>query len=348
MRKRIGILGFAHGHINAYCGRWRNELSDQVELVAGWDHDVERLKTVAITHEFAVSDSVEQLLSRSDIDAIVIGSETAYHAEHVEAAAAAKKTIILQKPIALNLDEANRIVAAIDTNKIPFTMAWQMRVDLENLKMKELVDSGEIGRILMARRRHCLKTHQMAGFEDSWHVKPELNRGMWADDAAHAIDFLLWMFGAPETVVAEIDTLVNPKVPDDSGIAVYRYADGLFAEVVSSFTATGGENTTEILGEKGVIIQNFGDQPSAAAPKPNGAIALKWFLDEDNTWHYGDFEPCSQQIHRIAGLAEPLVDFISGNRPPLATAEEGRTALRMLLASYKSAEEGRRIRISDV
>ena len=232
MKKRIGILGFAHGHINAYCGRWRNELSDQVELVAGWDHDAERLTNAAVTHGFTASESLEQLLSQSDIDAIVIGSETAFHAEHVEAAAAAKKTIILQKPIALNLDEANRIVAAINTNKIPFTMAWQMRVDPENLKMKELVDSGEIGRVLMARRRHCLKTHQMAGFED--------------------------------------------------------------------------------------------------------------------TWHYGDFEPCSQQIHRIAGLAEPLADFISGNRPPLATAEEGRTALRMLLASNKSAEEGRRIRISDV
>ncbi len=331
MRKGIGILGCAHGHINSYCNRWRNELSDQVELVAGWDHDAERLRNAAVTHGFAASESVEQLLSREDIDAIVIGSETAFHAEHVEAAAAAKRTIILQKPIALTLEEATRIVTAVNTNRIPFTMAWQMRVDPENLKMKELVDLGVIGRVLMARRRHCLKTHQMAGFEDSWHVKPELNRGMWADDAAHAIDFLLWMFGAPKTVVAEIDTLVNPKVPDDSGIAVYRYADGLFAEVVSSFTATAGENTTEILGEKGIIIQNFGDQPSAAAPKPNGAIALKWFLDEDDTWHYGEFEPCSRQTDRIAGLAEPLAEFINGKRPPLATAEEGR-----------------RIRISDI
>jgi predicted dehydrogenase len=252
----------------------------------------------------------------------------------------------MSKPIALNLSEADRIVNAVNRHRVPFTMAWQMRVDPENLKMKEIVESDTIGRILLARRRHCLRTQQMPGFEESWHVRPELNRGMWADDAAHAVDFLLWMFGEPETVTAEIDTLVNPKVPDDTGVAVYRYANGLFAEVVSSFTATSGENTTEILGEKGIIIQNFGDQPSAAAPKPNGAIALKWFIDAENTWHYGNFEPCSQQVERIAGLAGPLADFICSQREALATAEEGRTALRMLLASYTSAAEGRRVRIS--
>ena len=348
MRRRIGVLGFAHGHIHAYCRRWQCDLSQQVELVAGWDHDQQRLNDAARRHRFATCDSSEELLSRGEIDAIVIASETAFHADHVEAAAAAKNPVVLQKPIALSLGEADRIVNAVKRHRVPFTMAWQMRVDPENLKMKEIVESGAIGRILMARRRHCLMTHQMPGFDKSWHVVPKLNRGMWADDAAHAVDFLLWMFGEPETVTAEIDTLVNPKVPDDAGIAVYRYANGLFAEVVSSFTATAGENTTEILGDKGIIIQNFGDQPSAAAPKPDGAIALKWFSHGENAWHCSEFEPCSVQARRIAHLAGPLADFICGRRAPLATAEEGRTALRMLLASYVSSEEGRRIRISDL
>ena len=348
MRRRIGVLGFAHGHIHAYCHRWRGDLSEQVELAAGWDHDPQRLREAARRHRFAAAASAEALLSHRNLDAIVIASETAFHAAHVEAAAAAKKSIVLQKPIALSLGEADRIVNAVKRHQVPFTMAWQMRVDPENLKMKEIVESGVIGRILMARRRHCLMTHQMPGFEESWHAVPKLNRGMWADDAAHAVDFLLWMFGEPETVTAEIDTLVNPKVPDDTGIAVYRYANGLFAEVISSFTATAGENTTEILGEKGIIIQNFGDQPSAASPKPDGAIALKWFIDAENTWHYGEFEPCSMQALRIARLAGPLADFIRGRRAPLATAEEGRTALRMLLASYASAAEGRRVRISEL
>jgi predicted dehydrogenase len=85
MKRRIGILGFAHGHIHAYCNRWQRDLSNQIELVAGWDHDQQRLNDAALQHHFAICESSEELVSRKDIDAIVIASETAYHASHVEA-----------------------------------------------------------------------------------------------------------------------------------------------------------------------------------------------------------------------------------------------------------------------
>ena len=85
-------------------------------------------------------------------------------------------------------DLADRIVADVARDGVPFTMAWQMRVDPQNVEMKRLVQSGTMGRVYMVRRRHGLSTHTWPGFEDTWHVKPELNRGMWADDAAHAID----------------------------------------------------------------------------------------------------------------------------------------------------------------
>jgi predicted dehydrogenase len=209
------------------------------------------------------------------------------------------------------------------------------------------MESGILGRILMVRRRHGLKTHRMKGFDQSWHVRPELNRGMWADDAAHEIDFLYWLFGNPRTVMAEIDTLLNPKVPDDHGIAVFRYDDGLMAEVMSSFTCVAGENTTEVIGEAGIIIQNFGDQPSAGAPKPPGAIALKWFTEAEGKWQVAAFEPPDSQGVRIAGLAGPLAEFAAGRRGPIATAREGRDVLRMTLACYRSAESGRRVSIEE-
>ena len=75
---------------------------------------------------------------------------------------------------------------------VKFTLAWQMRTDPQNLRMKQLVREGTLGRIVMVRRRHALSTHVWPGFENSWHVKPELNRGMWADDASHAISSSRW------------------------------------------------------------------------------------------------------------------------------------------------------------
>jgi predicted dehydrogenase len=343
----MGVLGFAHAHVGSYCREWLKGSGDLVRLIAGWDHDEKRLDTACREFDLSPETSSEALLNRDGIRVVVIGAETSLHADLVEAAASAGKAIILQKPLALTMDEADRIVNAVERHGVRFTLAWQMRVDPENIEIRRLIESGEIGRILMVRRRHGLKTHRMPGFENSWHVRRELNRGMWADDAAHAIDFLYWLFGRPLTVMAEIDTLLNPRVPDDHGIAIFRFEDGLMAEVVSSFTSVAGENTTEVIGESGVIIQNFGDQPSAGAPKPRGAISLKWYTEAFGDWQYADFEPPASQSERISGLARPLADFIAERRPPIATAHEGRDVLQMTLASYQSAERARRVSIGE-
>ncbi len=248
----IGILGFAHGHVGTYCDEWKKLPADQVKLIAGWDHDAHRCRNAAGKFGIDAESTAESLLGRKEIQVVVIGAETSLHAELVEKAAAAGKAIVLQKPMALTMAEADRIVSAVDRAGVPFTLAWQMRVDPQNQKMRHMVKDGVLGRIFMVRRRHGLSSHTWPGFDQTWHVKPELNRGMWADDAAHAIDFLYWMLGEPVSVSAEIATLHNPKVPDDNGIAIFRYADGSMSEVVSSFVCLAGENTTEIVGENGV------------------------------------------------------------------------------------------------
>ena len=220
-----------------------------------------------------------------------------------------------------------------------------MRVDPHNLKMKEMLRSEEFGKLFMLRRRHTLATQHMKDFENTWHVKPEFNRDIFADDAAHPIDFVYWMLGEPASVTAEMGSLLNPKIPNDNAIVIFRYADGSFAEVCCSFVAVGGENAVEILCEKGVIVHNFGDAPSSAAPRPPGGIQLKWFTHGSNSWTISDLPEIKTQSERIAGLAGPLAEFFHGKRPPIATAEEGRMVLRLVLACYESAGDGRRVSI---
>ena len=349
MSTRIGILGFAHGHVNAYCNQWRQNPDMGVRLIAGHDRDPARLAEAAGTHQIEAVDDAAALLARADIDAVVIAAETAFHADLVEQAAAAGKAIILQKPMALSMDEADRIIAAVQRAGVPFTMAWQMRADPQNIEMKRLLDEGVIGRVFMLRRRHGLSTHLWGEhFASSWHVDVSLNRGMWADDAAHAADFLLWMLGEPVSVTAEIATLHNPRVPDDNGIAIYRYAAGTFAEIVSSFTCAAAENTTEIIGEGGCIIQNYGDGPSCNVPRPEGGIGLKWYSVDEGRWQTIPIPSPPDHGHRITALAEPLAAFLHGQGPPIATVAEGRAALKMTLAAYESARDGRRIDLTEL
>lgn len=340
---RIGVLGLAHGHVFAYLNQWKERPELGMKAVAGWDHDAERAKTSCEANGMEVMDSAEALLARDDIDAVHISAETAYHADMVEMAAAAGKMISLQKPMALEMDQADRIVAAVEKAGVPFTMAWQMRVDPHNVKAKELVQSGEFGRVWMIRRRHCLTTQAMGNFETTWHVDPAMNRDIFADDASHPMDFIYWMMGMPVSVSCEMTTLLNPKIPNDNGIALFRYADGRIGEVSSTFVEVGGENNLEIHCENGCIIGNYGDGPSSGIPRPEGAIQFKYYLAKDGKWTVPDVPEVPNQGARIAGLAEPLSDFFHGKRGPIASAREGRDVLRMMLACYESNQQGKRV-----
>jgi predicted dehydrogenase len=348
MRFGVGILGFAHGHVGVYIAQWREHPEYGVDVVAGWDHDAARLEKNAAPLALRACGTVQELLADPAVTAVVITAETSRHAELVEQAAAAGKAIILQKPIALTLAEADRVDAAVKRAKVPFTLAWQMRVDPQNLKMKELLAGGEFGKLFQVRRRHCLGAHLWGSwFLDSWHVSPTENRDIWADDAAHAVDFIHWLLGVPETVTAEIDSLWNPKMPMDNGVAIYRFPGGPTATVSCSFTCVAGENTTEIIAEKGSIIQNYGDGPSSGAPRPADACGLKWFLAGAKDWVRSDIASPPSQGPRIAGLALPLAEFLQGTRPAIASAAEGRTSLRLTLAAHLATRQGRRVLIDD-
>jgi len=339
MTIRLGILGFAHAHVNMYCAEWRK--TGAVQLVAGWDHDAERAQKSGIE----VVGSVAEVLKR--VDAIVIAAETARHADLVEQAAAAGQAIILQKPIAVTLADADRIVAAVQRTGVPFTLAWQMRVDPHNVQLKALLASGEFGRVCMLRRRHGLPTQTWKDFDKTWHVQPELNRDIFADDAAHPLDFLYWLRGMPVSVSAELSTLLNPAIKNDTGIVVLRYADGSLGEVSCSFVALAGENVTEVICEHGVIIENYGDVPSCNVPRsPGGGAQLKWYLQKTGTWTVSDLPEIRNHGERLTGLAAPLAEFLHGKRPPIATAAEGRDVLRIVLACYDSANQGKRISLT--
>jgi len=337
----IGIVGFAHGHVNSYCNQWRADPSMGVEVVAGWDHDAARLTQAASQHGIQADEKLEALLGREETDAVVIAAETSMHADLVEQAAEAGKAVVLQKPMALTMPEADRIVAAVERHGVPFTMAWQMRLDPQNLKMKELLSSGELGQVFMVRRRHGLGLGLNSAFADSWHVAPSLNRDIWADDAAHAIDFILWLLGEPETVTAEMESLYDPRIPMDNGIAVFRYPGGPLAEVCCSFTNPAGENTTEIVAERGSIIHNYGDGPSCNVPRPEGACGLKWYLAESGEWTCSEILTPAGHGERIAALAGPLADFLQGRREPIGTHSAANGAGLLCLGARGDARQSR-------
>lgn len=343
-RTRIGVLSHAHGHINTYLGVLKDEAD--VELVASWDDNTDRGRRAAETYGLELRDSVAAVVEDEGIDAVMIGCETNRHADLVEQAAAAGKGILLQKPMATTLADCDRIIAAVERYEVPFSMAFQMRHDPVNVRMKQLLEEGIVGRPAIVRRRHCINVLLNPAFargDSAWHVDPVANVGMFFDDATHAADWFYWMLGKPVSVMAEIDNIVTDVAPDDNGLAIYRFAGGIIGVLLNSSTTVAAIGTTEIYGDEGSILQDYGDAPATSAPRPKDAIPLRSIRKGDTEWTEYPLAIPAGQGDRIADVARPFIDYLQGQRTAPVTAQEGRVSVEMVLGAYESAREGRRV-----
>src|SRR5205814_343663 len=155
-----------------------------------------------------------------------------------------------------------------------------------------------------------------------------------------AADFLYWFLGRPVSVTAEIDNILTHVAPDDTGVALYRYPDGALATLFNSSVILAGENTTEIYGDGGVIIQNYGDGPSTAMAEP-GDVPLKLYRRGQGAprWEKLDLPIPASQGDRIAAVPRPFVEMLLHDRQPDVTARDGRVSVEMILGAYQAARE---------
>ena len=337
---RLAVISFAHGHVLAYC-RAIADFPD-AEVVACWDDDAQRGQRHAREFGLDWQPHLDQLLSRRDIDAVFVTSPTNQHAGHVIAAAEAGKAVLLQKPMALTLADCDAIIAAINRAGVPFSMCYQMRADPINQQIKRLLDDKALGKVAVVRRRHAIAALLDPDWPSpgNWHIDPVQNMGMFMDDASHAADWFYWMLGKPRSVMAEIDSVITTAAPDDNGVAIYRFSRGEMGILLNSSTQLAAEATTEIYGDAGVLHQNYGDLPSTLLP-PEGS-ALKLYRAGGSDWERFDF-PFVPHGSRIQNVARPLVNYLKGESPPLATVQDGKVCIEMILGAYQSAREGRRV-----
>jgi predicted dehydrogenase len=343
-RVRIGVLSFAHGHSQSYC-RVMRDFRD-VELVAAWDDNVARGEEAAGKWGLDFRPNPDDVIQDPRIDAVVVTMETNRHAEFVERAAVAGKHILCQKPMATTLEDCDRIIEAVNRHGVKFSMAFQMRHDPVNKKIKELLDQGAVGNVAVVRRRHCINVLLNPGFvtgPSRWHIDPVANVGMFFDDATHAADWFYWMLGDPIAVVAEIDNVVTDVAPDDNGVAIYRFGRGEMGILLNSSTTVAAVSTTEIYGDEGTIIQDYGDGPSTAAPRAAEVAPLRMIRRGEDAWTEFSFAIPDSHGERIMAVPRPFVDYVRGITANTVSAEEGRKSVEMVLGAYRSAAEGRRI-----
>jgi predicted dehydrogenase len=289
---------------------------------------------------------LEKTLARGDVHGVASAAYNSQKAELVTAAAEAGKHIMCEKPMATTLEDCDRMIDAIERAGVKYYQVFPMRCDPVNLKIKELVDGGALGRVSMVRKRHG----HFRGLEwqetnpSIWYASPTLNGGgAFLDEGIHAADWLCWMLGKPTSVMAQIDTVQTSFPVDDMGVAIYRFPGKTMGVLQSSWLCQSAPNSAEIYGEFGTIVQRYTD---GASTRGIGEVSspLSLYMAERKAWQVFDLPVHFPKNHEA--VVAPFVDCIIEDTEPLVTAADGRRALEVILAAYESARKGRLVELS--
>jgi len=336
---RVGLISFAHGHQRG----WAEVFSKRpdAEVVAVWDDDERRGRKQAELLGVEFVPDLDALLARSDVDAVTICSENSKHAAHAVKAAQAGKHIMMQKPMTTSLEEAARIVEAVNQAGVTYMQAYNLRFDPLHLKVKELVESGAIGRVSVVRRRHS--HHFGLTVEDtsnvlSWMAKRELSGGgALMDEGAHALLWFLWMFGRPKRVSAHIGTVMPHLEVDDHALLTLEFDGGLVGTLQTSWIEIAAGPTIEIYGDEGAIIATGTDISSTRFPAADGP-PLRVFRKASGKWEYPEVELV---LARTVPPANAFIDTLVKGEPSPVPVETAKAAVEIAMAAYESSRTGR-------
>jgi len=334
VKPRVGVLSFAHYHANF----WSEVLVARGVLAGVWDDDAARGRDAAQRFSTTYHDDLDALLAACT--AVCVCSETSRHAPLIDRAAARGLAILCEKPLGTNLADAERIAATVHRSCVVFMQSFPKRFDPVSHRLRELVTSGELGRITLARIRHGHFYGLQPDFRDRWYVDPgQSGGGALLDEGVHAADLLVWLFGLPQRVTAMTSDATLGLRVEDTAIAVFRYASGLVAEIASSFTFAAADTSIELYGTRGTVLVAGVDLASRDITH-EGFVRVFRAAAPERRWEVESIVPRFKQGHFHQQNALAFVDCLERGTPPPVTVDDGVRAAKMIDAAYAAARTG--------
>ncbi|MBL8698796.1 MAG: Gfo/Idh/MocA family oxidoreductase [Alphaproteobacteria bacterium] len=337
---RIAILSFAHYHANFWAEAFQAE--SDVAITAIWDDDAERGREAAT--RFGVPFVADLDTALAGCDAVAVCSETHAHVALIERAARAGRAVLCEKPLATDLAAAGRIAAAVAAGGIAFMQSFPKRFDPVSHALRRLVADGTLGRIGLVRIRHGHFYGLDPEFARRWYVDPaRAGGGALLDEGVHAADFLCWTFGMPVGVIATASSSLGLAV-EDQAIAVFDYADGMTAEIVTSFSFAAADISIEIYGTQGTALVSGVD---LASRDISSGPFLRVYTRDQSTREWTNAELVPQfkrgRFHHQNAIA--FAAALRTRQPPPVTLDDGVRALTLIVRAYEAIRTHSRIAI---
>jgi predicted dehydrogenase len=344
---RVGVLGLGHWYSAFNLARSLPEYPRAEMVAVAWHHPQQ---LAAFSRRFGVEGyrDYAQLLDRHDIDIVHIASPVSEIHDLAIAAARAGKHMILGKPMAMTIAEADRMVAAVEQSGVvcfPFQGIMRLRA----AEMKARIDQGAIGDIILIHQtsRWSIAEDWFDSGCPGWFVDPRhVPGGAFIDEGIYWIDLFRWLAGSDLVQVeAKMGNLVHKDIAvEDWGMATYTCANGVIATLEAGWTINAPRKTgpspkqnsvvrLEVIGSRGEIIDQWFRAPGRAVL---AAGAADWVYERQSEAPSAPPSPFP---------LTHLIDCLENNRTPVATIRDARQSFVAAMAAYDAAREGRPVHL---
>ncbi len=334
------------------CGRISRKHSEllggdqipDVKLISVCDTNEERAKYLAAKFNVSFYVDMDEMMQNEDVDVICVLTPSGLHAEHVINLAKYKKHIVVEKPLALTLDDADAMIQACNKNNIKLFVVKQNRFNLPVQKLREALEQNRFGKLFLGTVRVRWCRHQDYYDQDKWRGTWDLDGGILANQAIHYVDLLLWLMGDVESVMAKNSTFGVEIEADDTAVVILKFESGALG-VIEATTAVRPkdiEGSISILGT-------------------NGSAEIGGFAaNELKVWNFVNTREEDKLVIKDSSVNPPnvygfghkeyldhVVDCIQNKKSALVDGLAGRKSLALIDAIYKSIGSGKEVFLNE-
>ncbi|HCN83097.1 MAG TPA: oxidoreductase [Sphingobacteriaceae bacterium] len=340
-KTKVAILGagfITDIHVESY-----HRFIPEAEVVAVYTRDAQKAKTFAEKHHIPKwYDQLDDIIQNSGCDVVDICLPNFLHAEATLKAAAAGKHVIIEKPLAVTLEEADAMIAACDKAGVKLMYAEELCFAPKYERVRQLVNEGAYGDVYMLKQ-----SEKHSGPHSDWFYDVNLaGGGVLMDMGCHAFGWFRWMLknAKVKSVFASMSTVLHKgrTKGEDNSVVIVEFENGVTGIAENSWAKHGGmDDRSEVYGTGGVVYADLFMGNSAVSYSKNGYGYAMEKADTTVGWSFTVFEEVFNQgyPHEL----KHFIECIQQDKEPLLTGKDGRAVLEIIYAAYASAGQGKKI-----